>query len=262
MEILLPVLICLVIAAICAVILTLTSHFFSVKEDDREVEIRDILAGANCGACGYSGCAGYAKALADGSCTKTNLCTPGGDLVASQISEILGVECEETAKVIAAIACNGVCDAVQKRYDYKGHKSCKIANMNYAGDKMCMYACLGYGDCVKACPNDAISIVDGVAVVLKDKCIGCGICVNTCPKGMISLIKSDEKVVVVCSNQDKGLTTKKTCSNGCIGCGICKKNCPEDAITIENNLAVIDYSKCCKCGKCIEVCPIGCIKTC
>ncbi len=262
MEILLPVLICLVIAVICAVILTLTSHFFSVKEDEREAEIRDVLAGANCGACGYSGCDGYAKALADGSCTKTNLCTPGGDLVALKISEILGVECEEVEKVVASIACNGACGAVQKRYDYKGHKSCKIANMNYAGDKTCIYACLGYGDCVKACPNDAISIVDGVAVVSKEECIGCGICVRTCPKGMISLIKAEEKVAVLCSNHDKGIITKKTCSNGCIGCGLCKKNCPEEAISIENNLAVIDYSKCSKCGKCIEICPIGCIKTC
>ncbi len=258
-EILIPVLICLGIAIICAVILTLTSHFFSVKTDQMEADIRDCLAGANCGACGYSGCDGYAKALADGTCTKANLCTPGGDSVAKQISDILGVEAEEVDKMVAHIACNGNCDAVKNRYDYQGHKSCKIANMSYAGDKMCTYACLGYGDCAAACPQAAISIINGVASVNSDKCIGCGLCIKTCPKGMISFVKTGTKVAVYCSNRDKGILTKKVCSNGCIGCGICKKNCPEEAISIENNLAVIDYSKCTNCGKCALSCPVKCI---
>ncbi len=260
MDILIPVLICFAIAAVCAVILTLTSHFFSVKEDEREAEIRDCLAGANCGACGYSGCDAYAKALADGSCTKTNLCTPGGDTIANKISEIMGVEAEVVEKTVAYVECNGNCNVIPRRYVYQGHKSCKIANMNYSGDKMCTYACLGYGDCADVCPQNAISIIDGVAVVDKHKCIGCSLCVKTCPKGMIHLILYEEKVAVKCSNRDKGVFTKKYCSNGCIGCGLCKRNCPEDAIKIENNLAVINYEKCIKCGKCIEVCPVGCIK--
>ena len=132
--------------------------------------------------------------------------------------------------------------------------------MSYSGDKMCTYACLGYGDCANVCPNNAISVVNGVAVVDSKKCIGCGLCAKTCPKKMIHLIRDEERVIVACSNHDKGAVTKKTCSNGCIGCGLCKRNCPEEAITIENNLAVIDYEKCVKCGKCAEVCPVGCLK--
>ena len=259
MEILIPVLICLGIAAICAIILTITSHFFSVKTDEKEAAIRDCLAGANCGACGYSGCDGYAKALADGSCTKTNLCTPGGDAVAKQISEILGVEAEDVEKLVAFISCNGNCNAVKNRYEYVGYKSCRIANMNYSGDKMCTYACLGHGDCAKVCPEGAISVESGVAVVDPNKCIGCGLCVKTCPKGMVKLISAEAKYRVACSNHDKGIMTKKVCSNGCIGCGLCKKNCPEDAITVDNNLAIIDQSKCKACGKCATVCPIKCI---
>ena len=77
---------------------------------------------------------------------------------------------------------------------------------------------------------------------------------------MIHLVVADEKVIVKCSNRDKGVLTKKYCTNGCIGCGLCKRNCPEGAIAIENNLAVIDYDKCIGCGKCTEVCPVGCIK--
>lgn len=259
MEILIPVLICLGIAAVCAIILTLTSHFFGVKTDEKEAAIRDCLAGANCGACGYSGCDGYAKALADGSCTKTNLCTPGGDAVSKQVSEILGVESEEVEKVVAFISCNGNCNAVKSRYEYIGYKSCRIANMNYSGDKMCTYACLGHGDCAKVCPQNAISVESGVAVVDPAKCIGCGLCVKTCPKGMVKLISADANYRVACSNHDKGILTKKVCSNGCIGCGLCKRNCPEDAITVENNLASIDYSKCKGCGKCATVCPVKCI---
>lgn len=260
MLILIPILVCLVIAVICAVILTLTSHFFSVPVDETEEKVRECLAGANCGACGYSGCDGYAKALADGSCTKTNLCTPAGDPAAKQISEILGVEAEDVIEQVAYVACNGNCHALPKRYTYQGPRSCKIANMNYAGDKMCTYACLGYGDCANICPKEAITVVNGVAVVDSKKCIGCGLCAKTCPKKMIHMISDVERVIVACSNHDKGAFTKKTCSNGCIGCGLCKKNCSADAITIENNLAVIDYEKCVKCGKCAEVCPVGCLK--
>ncbi len=261
MDILLPIIISLAIAAICAVILTLTSYFFSVKEDEKAVEIRDCLAGANCGACGYSGCDGYANALANGSCTKANLCTPGGNETAQKISEILGVETENVEKTVAFIACNGNCNTVQKRYDYQGHKSCKIANMSYSGDKLCIYACLGYGDCAAVCPQGAISVIDGVAAVDKQKCIGCGLCVKTCPKGMIHMIKYDAKISVGCSNKDKGAATRRYCSNGCIGCGLCKKNCPENAIIVENNLAVIDHEKCINCGKCFDICPVKCIKS-
>ena len=259
-KVLIPVVICLFIAIICAVTLTLASHFFSVKTDERELEIRDCLAGANCGACGYSGCDGYAKALIDGSCSKTNLCTPGGEAVAKQISAILGVESESVVDVVACVACNGNCNAIEKRYEYQGPRGCKIANMNYAGDKMCIYACLGYGDCAAVCPNEAIKIIDGVAIVDPEKCIGCGLCVKTCPKGMIHFVERKERVVIACSNKDKGAVTKKYCSSGCIGCGLCKRTCPEGAISIENNLAVIDYTKCVQCGKCAAVCPVGCIK--
>ena len=131
--------------------------------------------------------------------------------------------------------------------------------MSYSGDKMCTYACLGYGDCANVCPKGAISVENGVAVVDRDKCIGCGLCVKTCPKGMVKLINADANYNVVCSNRDKGILTKKVCSNGCIGCGLCKKNCPEGAITVENNLAFIDQTKCAGCGKCAAACPVKCI---
>ena len=131
--------------------------------------------------------------------------------------------------------------------------------MSYGGDRLCTFACLGYGDCMEACPEEAIEIDRGVARVKPEKCIGCGICTRTCPNGIIRLVPDTIRVIVECSNHDKGAVTRKACTNGCIGCMKCQKACPEGAITVVNNLATIDYTKCTGCGKCVEVCPVKCI---
>ena len=259
MTILIPTILLGVIALICAIILTLSNRFFGVKEDETAVAIRACLPGANCGACGYTGCDGYAKALADGSEGKTNLCVPGGDKTAKEIAAILGVEAEDVIEQVAYVACNGNCGATEKKYDYKGFKSCVAANLLYDGDKTCNYACLGYGDCTRVCPKDAISVADGIAKVDPQKCIGCGMCVRECPNHIIKLVNDTVKVVVQCSNHDKGAVTRKLCTNGCIGCMKCQKACPTGAVKVENNLATIDYSLCTGCKACVEVCPVHCI---
>ena len=259
MTILIPTILLGVIALICAIILTLSNRFFGVKEDETAVAIRACLPGANCGACGYTGCDGYAKALADGSEGKTNLCVPGGDKTAKEIAAILGVEAEDVIEQVAYVACNGNCGATEKKYDYKGFKSCVAANLLYDGDKTCNYACLGYGDCTRVCPKNAISVEDGIAKVDPQKCIGCGMCVRECPNHIIKLVNDTVKVVVQCSNHDKGAVTRKLCTNGCIGCMKCQKACPTGAVKVENNLATIDYSLCTGCKACVEVCPVHCI---
>lgn len=259
MPILIPVLLLVGIAIVCAVLLTLSNIFFGVKEEETAVAIRECLPGANCGACGYSGCDGYAKALADGKEEKTNLCVPGGDKTAKEIASVLGVEAEDVVEKVAYVACNGTCGAVERKYDYIGLKSCVAANLSYSGDKFCTFACLGYGDCVKVCPRDAISVSNGVAKVDPQKCIGCGMCVRECPNHIIKLVNDTVKVVVQCSNHDKGAVTRKICSNGCIGCMKCQKACPHGAVKVENNLATIDYSLCTGCGECVKVCPVHCI---
>ena len=259
LEILIPVVILFVISIICAVLLTLANRYFGVEENEKAVAIRDCLPGANCGACGYSGCDGYAKALAEGNTEEANLCIPGGDSAAKSIASILGVEASDVVERVAYVACNGTCDAVQMRYDYRGQKTCYAANMAYSGDKSCTFACLGYGDCVEVCPVGAISVANGVARVDASKCIGCGICTRKCPNSIIHLINDTSRVVVKCSNTDKGANTRKYCTNGCIGCMKCQKTCPNGAIKVENNLAVIDYTLCTGCGECVAVCPVHCI---
>ena len=260
MVVLTPILVLGVIAILCAVLLTVSSIYFSVKEDARVGEIRDCLPGANCGACGFSGCDGYAKALCEGVTDKTNLCIPGGDGVAKKISEIMGVEAADVVERVAYVACNGSCSPDEKKYEYSGPKTCKAANMSYSGDRFCTFACLGYGDCVNVCPRDAICITErGVAEIDPRKCIGCGLCEKTCPNGIIHLINDTERVVVKCNNHYKGAAVRKYCINGCIACGKCEKTCPEGAIKVVDNLARIDYDKCIGCGLCKSVCPVHCI---
>ncbi len=259
LPILIPVGALAVIAVICAVVLTVAQKYFGVKIDEKEAEVRDCLPGANCGACGYSGCDGYAAALASGKETRTNLCVPGGNTTAEGVANALGLEAEGVVTRVAYVACNGTCDVVEKRYDFQGHKTCRTANISYSGDRMCTFACLGYGDCVKVCPVGAIKVENGVARIDPQICIGCGICARTCPNGIIHLITDTSRVVVECSNHNKGAETRKACTNGCIACGKCEKACPHDAIHVENNLATIDYTKCTGCGTCVAVCPVKCI---
>lgn len=260
MDIFYAVLILLGLGSILGAVLTVASVFLSVKGNEKAGEIRDRLPGANCGACGFSGCDGYATALAEGKTTKANLCIPGGDGVAKDIAEIMGLEAGDVVERVAYIACGGLCKPETRKYEYDGPKTCKAANMMYSGDRECTYACLGYGDCVRVCPRDAISISDrGVAEINPSVCIGCGLCVRTCPNSIIALFKDTARVVVACSSHDKGAQTRKACKDGCIACGKCEKSCPNDAIHVVNNLATIDYEKCINCGKCAEVCPVKCI---
>ncbi len=261
-EILLPILILGGAAVLCAVLLTVAAVFLSVKENEKFAPVRDCLPGANCGACGYSGCDSYASALAEGKEQKTNLCVPGGDVAAKSIADVLGVSAEDVVEKVAYVACSGTCSGDETRkFIYDGPKNCKAANMYYQGDRFCSYACLGYGDCAAVCPRGAISVKNGIAHVEPSLCIGCGICERECPNHIIKVVPDTVRVTVNCSNHDMGALVRKTCIKGCIGCGKCVKTCPEGAISLDNNLAKIDYDKCVGCGKCHEACPVGAIHT-
>lgn len=258
-EILTAVIPVVIIGIICAAVLVVASKIMAVKEDERFPAVRECLPGANCGACGYAGCDGYAKALVEDESTPTNLCTPGGATVAKQLSEALGVEFTEVARQVAVIHCYGDCEHTKDQVDYRGMESCSAANLLFGGKGECIYGCLGMGDCRKVCPQDAICIENGIAHIRQSLCIGCGLCAKTCPNGLISMMTDKVQAVVSCSNIDKGALTRKVCSNGCIGCRKCVKVCPGGAIDVVNNVAVIDGDKCTGCGECAANCTTNCI---
>ncbi|MBO5416393.1 MAG: RnfABCDGE type electron transport complex subunit B [Clostridia bacterium] len=258
-PILLAVIVVCSIGILCAVVLVIAARFFSVEENEKIGAIRECLPGANCGACGYAGCDGYAKALAEEEGIKTNLCIPGGDGAARQISEILGVEFEDVVEQVAVVHCYGDCNHTSHKMDYDGIQSCQAAKMFYGGAGKCSFGCIGLGDCVGVCPNNAICIENGIAHIDTRKCIGCGLCAKTCPQKLITVMADVESVLVTCNNREKGAVARQKCSNACIGCKMCVKNCPSGAISVEDNLARVDYEKCTNCGECAKHCPVGCI---
>ncbi|RKX72433.1 ferredoxin [candidate division TA06 bacterium] len=243
------------IGLVVSLILVIANKKLAVEKNPLAEHIREILPGADCGACGYTGCDAYAEALAEGK-ADPHLCTVGGVKTAENIGKLLGIKVEIKERNVARLHCQGTNAVAKKKAEYKGIKTCTAADIVALGDKACPFGCLGLGDCVSVCPFNALHIgKNGLPVTDIDKCTGCGKCIVACPRGILSLVPVSRTTVISCCSHDFGLTVKQYCSVGCIGCSICAKKCPEEAITMDNNLAVIDYSKCTNCGICIESCP-------
>ncbi len=259
MEILLPIVAIGGLGLIFGIILSVAAKIFAVEKDERIPMVSDCLPGANCGGCGYAGCAAAAEAIVKGE-ARVDCCPVGGDCAAAKIAEIMGVSAQKTEKRVAFVFCSGSPDVAKNRYDVNEKMDCHSANRLAGGMKECQFGCLGFGSCADKCVFDALTIKDGVAVVDPDKCTNCGACMRECPRQIIKSVPYDAKVAAVCSSKAKGKETRTACEVGCIGCGICVKNCENGAITVENNFAVIDSGKCTNCGVCAEKCPRKIIK--
>ena len=259
MEILIPVLLFAGMGLLAGVLLTAASKIFRVETDPRAEQITEALPGANCGGCGFAGCADYAAAVAAGTAAP-DLCRPGGAPVAAKLGEILGIEVEAAAPVVMLVHCRGDCDSVRKLYDASEMTSCAEAKSFYSGGSMCSYGCLGLGDCADVCESHAISVQNGVAVVNPKLCTACGKCAKVCPNHLLSLRPAAQVMDVLCSSADNGRLTQQACKHGCIGCRLCMKKCPEGAVTVEQFHAKIDYDKCTGCGLCATLCPTGAIQ--
>lgn len=247
-----------------ATVLYFASRQFKVYEDPKIDLIDDVLPGANCGGCGYTGCRNFAEAIVQKEDLEGFYCPVGGNECMQRIAEIIGTETEAQSPMVAVVRCNGTFGNTSKTSTYEGVASCQVANSLYVGETECPNGCLGYGDCVRSCNFDAIHInpSTGLPEVVDDKCTACGACVDVCPRNIIELRKKnkkDRKIFVCCVNEEKGAVARKVCKVACIGCGKCVKECPFDAITLENNLAYIDPEKCKLCRKCVSVCPTNAI---
>jgi RnfABCDGE-type electron transport complex B subunit len=236
-------------------ILAVAGKKFAVEVDERIEKINDILPGANCGGCGYTGCEAFAVNVVKGT-AEMDACPIEGDAVVDKIAEIMGKPRKKSSiRYRAQVMCSGTKDLAKYKYKYVGIPDCISATRVAGGDKACPNGCLGLGTCMRYCKFDAIRMVNGVAAVDYEKCKACGMCAIGCPKNLIKLIPFNATHWVGCIPSGKGSATRKHCDIGCIVCKICEKKCPADAISITEYAAHVDYEKCTSCGACEISCP-------
>lgn len=263
-DLMITVLVVSGLGALLALLLFLVAKKFKVEEDPRIDEVEKMLPGANCGGCGFAGCRGMSEALVNRDDISTLYCPVGGAECMKAVASYLGKAAPEREPMVAVVRCAGSCENRPKTNQFDGASSCLIASSLYAGDTGCSFGCLGLGDCVAKCEFDALHInpQTGLPEVDEEKCTACGACVKACPKMIIELRKKapkGRKIYVSCVNKAKGAVARKACKVACIGCGKCAKVCAHEAITVENNLAYIDFTKCKFCRKCVAECPTGAI---
>lgn len=262
--ILLAVLVLGVTGAIFAVVLYFVAQKFKVIEDPLIDQVAEVLPGANCGGCGRAGCRAMAEAFVKQGNMEGLSCPAGGPAVAEKVAALLGCVAEAAEPKVAVVRCNGSCANAPAKTHFDGLKDCAFAHSLYTGESGCAFGCLGLGNCAKACQFGALSVdpETGLPVVDEEKCTACGACVKACPRAIIELRpkgKNNRRVYVSCRNTEKGGVARKACSAACIGCGKCQKTCPFGAITVEKNLAYIDFNLCKSCRKCEAECPTGAI---
>ncbi len=247
--------------AVCGGLLAAASRRFHVEVDERVEAVLDSLPGSNCGACGSPSCFSIAEAIAGGKAS-VSACVAGGQSATDAVAAVMGLASEPMAAVVSARHCGGGTRA-ERGFDYSGLLSCRSLDHLAGGDLVCAWGCFGHGDCLRACPFDAISIDErGLPRIDPSACTGCGLCVTECPRGasgLLALVVADAPVVVRCRAHDKPGARRRHCSACCIACRKCEQACPTGAITVVDRVAVIDYSICDGCGACVSACPQECI---
>ena len=251
------------IGIICGILIFLVNRFLPREAETlrKAEEIAERLPGINCGACGFPGCFAYAQELAkDKNKFFTSTCATvlqEPDML-KKLEKVLDIEVDPSKiNKKAVVHCYGISGVIG---DYSGIKTCKAASNLLGGYRTCPYGCLGLGDCVAVCPNDAITIDEKrkVAVIDPDKCTGCGLCVAKCPKNIIYLVPADANIVYLCSYESiRNIPGREKCDEGCLHCRKCFKACENEAIiwNEEKAIPVFDFSKCTLCGECIKACP-------
>jgi len=235
------------LSAALSAALGVADRYLRVDSDPRVEEIVGILPGANCGGCGKPGCRAYAEAVVKGD-TTPDKCGPGGIDVAREVAAVMGIEIGEMTRHVAVVHCRAGDGVRRIRAAYQGPTSCRLADL-LGGQTECAWGCLGLGECVDACPFDAIHMADGLPVVDPVACTGCGRCVAVCPRDIISIEPLDGEygiVAVGCRSQDRGPMARKVCDLSCLGCGICNRKSPNSLFIVESFLAVADLARICE----------------
>jgi len=258
-SILIPVVSLTVTAIVLGGCIVFVSKKYYVYEDPMIEKVTTLLPGANCGACGYPGCAQLAAALVE---TKdaTAVCPVADEETMAKIGEVLGMTLSGAKPLVCTVRCQGSNAVSKETARYHGIMDCWAALQVFHGTKLCPYACIGLGSCLNACNYDALSLSDGLVHIDGERCVGCALCISECPTQVLEMTeRSAWRYYVACSSRDKGNLTRKYCDVGCIACQRCVKECPADAINMEDNCAVIDQDACVACGVCADVCPTNSI---
>lgn len=234
---------------------------FQVPVNPMVEQVRDKLPSANCGACGFAGCQVYAEAVVEKPEVPPNLCAPGRAPVAQAVASLTHKDVGSIVDRLVVMRCHGTSAYARQEAEYAGVETCSAAVLVFGGPKACKNGCLGLGDCVRACPFDALFLADdGIARVKPDKCTGCGICVPACPKELFQLYPRSHRIELSCVAKEKGAIVRGTCMVGCILCRKCVSKCPAGAITWDGRTILIDHELCLAYGPscneaCVDICP-------
>jgi len=199
----------LLLGLVAAALLAVASKVFYVWEDPRIAEVEYVLAGANCGGCGYPGCSACAAAIVAGK-APLDACMVGGNECAQAVGGVMGMEVELKEPEVASPHSCGRVRAVDK-YVYEGAEDCRAQMLLHEGNKECPFSCLGLGSCVKVCQFDAIKMgSNGVPVVNMDKCRACGKCMEVCPRGAIYVLRNSERASALPEGDSEWKTAEKS----------------------------------------------------
>ncbi|MBO7146354.1 MAG: RnfABCDGE type electron transport complex subunit B [Lentisphaeria bacterium] len=211
---------------VLGILIGYTAKRFAVEADPRIEEITELLPGANCGGCGYAGCADFAKEIVENDANISS-CSACSEENFKKIAEILGKEAGNREKQVAVVYCSGDNHKAKRLARYNGLNDCRAAAALSGGGKTCRFGCIGLGSCARRCQFGAIEIRNGLAIVHPELCEGCGNCIDICPRKLIRLVPATSKIHVYCNSLEKGPVKRKACEAACIACKKCVRAVPD-----------------------------------
>ena len=248
------------VGLVFAAIIALAYWRLRVWEDPRINVVAAMLPGANCGACGFPGCHGFAEQAVIGAVQPAG-CNVLNDEGAAAIAAYLGVSKGDANRRVARLLCAGGTNVSVQQADYRGLKTCAAASAVAGGGKACTWGCLGYGDCGVSCEFGAITMNRfGLPVVDIELCTACGDCVDACPKGLFQILPLDQHLLVQCRSLLEGDGVLASCSVGCTACNKCVVDAAPGLVTLERGVAVVHYEQNALASRdAIRRCPTGAI---